>query len=65
MFKDMIKSLAEAGCLKGSGQGSTERGVMESKAWFDVDKLGSDRAGYRTWNEKFKNALAQAVLGGR
>ncbi len=56
MIVATIKALKDAGVLgNGGGQGSS-RGIMESKAWKDVEKLGSDRTQYRKWREKFKNA---------
>ncbi len=48
----MIKALKSNVVL--GGHGEQDRAIMESKAWYDVEKLGSDRSGYRMWNSKFQ-----------
>ena len=61
-WEERIKRLEEdiqKGKGSGKGQGGFKKGIMEYKVISNLKMLGSDRTHFRTWNDKFINALMQ------
>ena len=42
-----------------------EKSLLEHKAISGIKNLGSDKTGFRTWHEKFVNAMSQTIPGSR
>ena len=64
--QDMRITAAEAAAVAAAGsKGNQTKGILESKAIMGIKPLKDDKSGFRTWHEKFVNALAQTIPGTR
>ena len=42
-----------------------KKSILENKAIAGLKTVGNDKTGFRTWHDKFVNAMAQTIIGSR
>ena len=64
-LNDRLNSLQSVVDSNGDRQAHRKHGILESKSVQSIKNLGSDKGGFRMWNEKLINIVSQIRPGSR